>query len=36
MIINIIEWIVFILLFVYWCYGEKRKLYLYDLWTEHY
>jgi hypothetical protein len=35
MIINIIEWFVFLLLYAYWLHGEKRKMFLYELWMEN-
>ena len=35
MIINIIEWVIFLLFYMYWLHEEKRKMFLYELWIEH-
>ena len=34
MIIQIVEWMLFIFLETYWLYGEKQKMYLYELWMD--
>ena len=36
MMVNVIGWLIFFALEAYWCYNEKQKMYLYDLWCDKY
>ena len=34
MLITVISYAVFFSLLLYWLHGEKRKMYLYELWID--